>query len=87
MESRMRALGLGDVGGVEGLCKEEIGLLDLDNSVVITGGRGYKGAKWKWEKDNKSFLKKDNLLFNNSSLDCRHPFHREWQILGHLHGL
>ena len=31
--------------GVEGLSKEEKGLMDVDNSVVIVGGR-YKGTKW-----------------------------------------
>ena len=43
----MRAMGLGDVGGVEGLSKEEKGLMDMDNSVVIAGGkrggRGFNG--------------------------------------------
>ena len=32
--------------GVEGLSKKEKGLMDMDNSVVIAGGRGYKGTKW-----------------------------------------
>ena len=36
--------GLGQ--GVEGLSEKEEGLMDMDNSVVITGGRGYKGTKW-----------------------------------------
>ena len=26
--------------------KKEKGLMDMDNSVVIAGGRGYKGTKW-----------------------------------------
>ena len=32
--------------GVEGLSEKEKGLMDMDNSVVIAGGRGYKGTKW-----------------------------------------
>ena len=32
--------------GVEGSSKKEKGLMDIDNSVVIAGGGGYKGAKW-----------------------------------------
>ena len=31
--------------GVEGLSKKEKGLMDMDNSVVIAGGRGSKGTK------------------------------------------
>ena len=38
----MRAMGLGDVGGVEGLSKEEKGLMDMDKSVVIAGGDGVR---------------------------------------------
>ena len=34
--------------GVEGLSKKEKGLMDMDNSVVIAGGRGYKGNTGKW---------------------------------------
>ena len=30
-------------GGIEQKGK---GLMDMDNSVVIAGGRGYKGTKW-----------------------------------------
>ena len=30
----------------EGLSKKEKGLIDVDNSVTITGGGGYKGTKW-----------------------------------------
>ena len=30
---------------VEGLSKKEKGLMDMDNSVVIVGGRGCKGTK------------------------------------------
>ena len=30
---------------VEGLIKKEKGLMDMDNSVVIAGGMGYKGTK------------------------------------------
>ena len=37
----MRAMGLGDVGGVEGLSKEEKGLMDMDNS----GEGRYKRTK------------------------------------------
>ena len=44
MESRMTASGGGE--GVEGLSKKEKGLMDMDNSVVIAGGRAYKGIKW-----------------------------------------
>ena len=36
---------VGEVG-VEGLSKKEKGLIGMDNSVVIAGGRGYKGTKW-----------------------------------------
>ena len=32
--------------GVEGLSKKEKGLMDMDNSVVIAGGKWYKGTKW-----------------------------------------
>ena len=32
--------------GAEGLSKEEKGLMDMDNSVVLAVGRGCKGAKW-----------------------------------------
>ena len=33
--------------GVEGMSKKEKGLMDMDNSVVIAGGRrGYKGTTW-----------------------------------------
>ena len=31
---------------LEGLSKKEKGLVDMDNSEVIAGGRGYKGTKW-----------------------------------------
>ena len=30
---------------MEGLSKKEKGLMDMDNSVVIAGGEGYKGTK------------------------------------------
>ena len=30
----------------QGLNKKEKGFMDMDNSVVIAGGRGYKGTKW-----------------------------------------
>ena len=30
---------------MEGLSKKEKGLRDMDNSVVIAGGKGYKGTK------------------------------------------
>ena len=36
----------GDAEGVEGLRKKEKGLMDMDNSVVIAGGREVKGTKW-----------------------------------------
>ena len=42
-------MGWGGVG-VKGLSKKEKGLMDMDNSVVIAGGRGYKGTKWQWKK-------------------------------------
>ena len=42
-ESRMTASG--GVKGVEELSKKEKGLIDVDNSVVIAGGRGYKGTQ------------------------------------------
>ena len=32
--------------GMEGLNKKDKGLMGMDNSVVITGGRGNKGTKW-----------------------------------------
>ena len=38
--------GLGRLG-VEGLNKKEKGLMDVDNSVVIASGRGYKGDNGK----------------------------------------
>ena len=45
MESTVTAsVGGGEVGG-EGLSKKEKGLLYMGNSVVIAGGRGYKGTK------------------------------------------
>ena len=31
--------------GVEGVSKNKKGLMDMDNSVVIAGGRGHKGTK------------------------------------------
>ena len=38
------------VGGgrtwIEGLSKKEKGLKDMENSVVIAGGKGSKGAIW-----------------------------------------
>ena len=39
MENKMTASG-GVVQGVEELSKKKRGLLDMDNSVVIAGGRG-----------------------------------------------
>ena len=33
---------------MEGLSKKEKGLTDMDNSVVIAGGRGYKRTKCQW---------------------------------------
>ena len=35
---------------MEGSSKKEKGLMDTDNSVVIAGGREYKGTKWSWKK-------------------------------------
>ena len=32
------------------MSEKEKGLMDMDNSVVIAGGRGYKGTKWQWKK-------------------------------------
>ena len=47
MESRWQlVVVVGGGEGVEGLSKKEKGLMDMDNSVVIAGGRGYKGTKW-----------------------------------------
>ena len=43
--------------GVEGLSKKEKGLMDTDNSVVIAGGREYKGTKQEWEKYSKNEIK------------------------------
>ena len=31
---------------VEGLSKNEKGLMDMDTIVVIAGEKGYKGVKW-----------------------------------------
>ena len=47
---------IGARGGlrVEGLSKKNKNLMDMDNSVVIAGGRGPKGTKWngkKYDKD------------------------------------
>ena len=36
--------------GVEGLSKKEKGFMDMDNRVVISEGREYKGTKWSWKK-------------------------------------
>ena len=44
-KEQMTASGSGGLG-VEGLSKKEKGLMDVDNSVVIAGGGGYKGTKW-----------------------------------------
>ena len=32
--------------GVEGLSTKEKGLMDMDTSVMTTGGSGYEGTKW-----------------------------------------
>ena len=32
--------------GAEVLNKKEKGFMDMDNSVVIAGGKRYKGTKW-----------------------------------------
>ena len=43
----MIAKGMGGGTGVEGLCKKEKGLMDMDNSVeIVRGGAWYKGTKW-----------------------------------------
>ena len=34
----------------EGLSKKEKGLMNVDNSVVISEGWGYKETKWQWKK-------------------------------------
>ena len=39
-------MGGGAGEGLEELSKKEKGLMDMDKSVVIAGGRGYKGTKW-----------------------------------------
>ena len=36
----------GESEGVEGSSKKEKGLMDMDNSMVITGVMEYKGANW-----------------------------------------
>ena len=43
MERKITARGRGQ--GVEGLSKKEKGLVNMDNSVVIAGERGFKGTK------------------------------------------
>ena len=45
MESRLTTSGGGNKR-VERWSKKEKGLMDMDNRVVIAGGRGYKGTKW-----------------------------------------
>ena len=45
----MTAKGAGRLG-VEGLSKREKGLGDMDNSVVIVGGRRYKGTNGNGKK-------------------------------------
>ena len=42
--------------GMEGLSNKEKGLMDMDNRVVIAGGRRYKGTKWQW----KNIIKKNS---------------------------
>ena len=42
----MTAIGGGRRVGVQKLSKKEEGLMDMDNSVMISGGGGYKGVKW-----------------------------------------
>ena len=39
-------VGVGGPQGEEGLSRKEKGLVDMDNSAVITGGRGCEGTKW-----------------------------------------
>ena len=39
--------------GVKGVSIKEKGLMGKDSSVVVAGGRGYKGTKWYCEKYNK----------------------------------
>ena len=40
IESRMTDTGVGGGEGVEGWSRKEKGLMDMDNSAVIAGGRG-----------------------------------------------
>ena len=37
----------GEVKGVEGLSKKEKGLMNMDNSVVVAGGKGVNGNEKK----------------------------------------
>ena len=39
-------MGCGEVRGWWGVEQKWKGLMDMDNSVVIAGGTGYKGTKW-----------------------------------------
>ena len=39
--------------GMRGLSSKKKGLMDMDNSVAIAGGKGYEGTKWSWKKYNK----------------------------------
>ena len=54
----MTAIGVGRLG-VEGSSKKGKGLMDMDSSVVIDGGKGYKGTKWYWKNTRKKKLKKE----------------------------
>ena len=42
---------------MEGSSKKEKGLVDMNNSVLIAGGVGYKGINVDWKKYNKIFFK------------------------------
>ena len=53
MESRLTANGWGRGYWVEGLSKKEKGLMDMDNSVVITAGRRKKGLNGNGKQYNK----------------------------------
>ena len=47
---------------------EEKGLMDMDNTVVIAGGRGCKGIKWQWKKYNKDKNKINKIVTQVSIL-------------------
>ena len=45
MDGEQDAASGGGREGLEGSSKKEKGLMNMDNSVVISGGRAYKGTK------------------------------------------